>query len=308
MQFKFLNVDRREHVELHQALGEHNGVFEVVPVPRHERHGHVGSKRKLPHFCGSPVGQHLSLRHRFAHAHQRPLVDGGVLIGTPVLLQPVPIQMAQTRQRTAGINGPFNEPGVHDDLVRRDAGHHACTTGNDDGAGVNRHRGFEAGSNKRRARIQQRDRLTLHVRAHQRAVGVVVLKERNERRGDGHQLFRRHVHVVDIGRRREREVATFARQHQIIDERAVWIELGICLRDDGVFFAVGVQPHDFTRHAAVLHDTIRRFDKAEIVYASVAGERRDQTDVRTFRRLNGTHPAVLRVMHVSHFEAGALTR
>ena len=44
---------------------------------------------------------------------------------------------------------------------------------------------------------EQRHGLALHVRAHERAVGVVVLEERDERRGHRHQLLGADVHVVD---------------------------------------------------------------------------------------------------------------
>ena len=59
------------------------------------------------------------------------------------------------------------------------------------------HDALEAGAHDRRLAAQQRHRLALHVRAHQRAVGVVVLEERDERRGHRHQLLRADVHVVD---------------------------------------------------------------------------------------------------------------
>ena len=305
MQFEFLNVNRREHVELHQALGEHDGVFEVVAIPRHERHRDVRAEGELPHFGGGAVGQHFTLGHRLPHAHERALVDGGVLVGAPVLLEPVAVEVAESGERAVAINHT-DQPGIDDDLVGCDAGHDTRTPRDDHGTRVDSHRRFEASSHERRARIQQGHGLALHVRAHQRAVGVVVLEERNERRGDRDELFRRHVHVIDIGRRREREVSTLARQHEIIDERAVGIELRIGLRDDRVFFAVRVEPHDFARHSAVLHDAVRRLDEAEIVHAGVAGERRDQADVRAFRRLDGAHAAILRVVHVAHFEAGTL--
>jgi hypothetical protein len=58
--------------------------------------------------------------------------------------------------------------------------------------------GFHAGADERRFGAHQRHRLTLHVRAHQRAVGVVVFEERDQRRSDRHQLLRRHVHQVDV--------------------------------------------------------------------------------------------------------------
>jgi hypothetical protein len=67
----------------------------------------------------------------------------------------------------------------------------------DGGAGVAGHHFFHAGADQRRFGTQQRHGLTLHVRAHERAVGVVVLKERNERRGDRNELLRRHVDEID---------------------------------------------------------------------------------------------------------------
>ena len=75
------------------------------------------------------------------------------------------------------------------------------------GAGVAGHHVFHAGADQRRVRSQQRHGLTLHVRAHQRAVGVVVLQERDQRRGDRHHLLGRHVHEVDLVRRGSIDVA-----------------------------------------------------------------------------------------------------
>ena len=57
---------------------------------------------------------------------------------------------------------------------------------------------LEPGADERRLRDHQRHRLALHVRAHQRAVGVVVLEERDQRRPDRDDLRGRHVHVLDV--------------------------------------------------------------------------------------------------------------
>ena len=62
---------------------------------------------------------------------------------------------------------------------------------------------LHAGADQRRLGLQQRHGLALHVRAHQRAVGVVVLEERDQRRRHRPDLRRRDVHQVDLlGRRR----------------------------------------------------------------------------------------------------------
>ena len=59
---------------------------------------------------------------------------------------------------------------------------------------------------------------------------------------------------------------------------------------------------------AVLHLAVGRLDEAELVDARVARQRRDQADVRTFRRLNRADAPVVRRVHVADLEPGALAR
>ena len=61
-----------------------------------------------------------------------------------------------------------------------------------------------------RLRLQERHGLPLHVGAHERAVGVVVLEERDEGGRHRHQLLGRHVHEVDLFGRHHPEVAALA--------------------------------------------------------------------------------------------------
>ena len=51
---------------------------------------------------------------------------------------------------------------------------------------------------------------------------------------------------------------------------------------------------------------VRRLDEAELVDAGVGRQRRDEADVRTFRRLDRADTAVVRAVDVAHLEAGAL--
>ena len=74
---------------------------------------------------------------------------------------------------------------------------------------------LHAGADERRVGLHQRHGLALHVRAHQRAVGVVVLEERNERRGDRDELLGRHVHRVDALARDEHDVAGVTAEHEV---------------------------------------------------------------------------------------------
>ena len=61
-------------------------------------------------------------------------------------------------------------------------------------------------------------------------------------------------------------------------------------------------------HLAVLNVTVRRLNKAHGVHASVYAQRRNQTDVRPFRRFDGAKTSVVRVVNVTYFEAGTLAR
>ena len=77
---------------------------------------------------------------------------------------------------------------------------------------------LHAGAHDRRLGAQQRNRLALHVGAHQGAVGVVVLQERNQRGSHRHQLLRADVDVVHLVAADQNEVAGLAGVHQFGDD------------------------------------------------------------------------------------------
>ena len=74
----------------------------------------------------------------------------------------------------------------------------AVALGDDGDAGVTGDDAFHTRADQRRRGADERHRLALHVRSHERAVRVVVLEERDQRRGDRHQLVRRDVHQRDV--------------------------------------------------------------------------------------------------------------
>ena len=167
---------------------------------------------------------------------------------------------------------------------------------------------FHAGADERRFGAHQRHGLPLHVRAHQRAVGVIVLEERNERRRDRNELLRRHVHEVDLVRRNELHVAGMPHDDQIVGEAALGVDRRIGLRDRVAALFHRREIDHLVGDAAVLHLAIRRLDEAVFVHPRKSRERIDQTDIRPFRRFDRADAAVMRGVHVAHFEAGALAR
>ena len=90
---------------------------------------------------------------------------------------------------------------------------------------------------------------------------------------------------------------------------AVVVFLQVLLLDDLAEGEGGVADLDHSvviEHPAVIDLLVRRLDEAVLVDAGVAGQRRDQTDVRTFGGLDRTDAAVVSRVNVAHFESCAL--
>ena len=196
--------------------------------------------------------------------------------------------------------------GTDHDAGRVDRVDDAVALGDHGDAGVAGDDALDAGADQRRARADQRHRLALHVRAHERAVGVVVLEERDQRRGHRHQLVRRHVHQRHVFGLRHHEVAVVAARDEVVGELALLVDGGVRLGDVVPLLLERRVELDLVGDRAVLDLAVRRLDEAELVDARVGRQRRDEADVRTFRRLDRADAAVVRRVHVAHLEAGAL--
>ena len=234
-----LDVDRGQHVVLDDALGQDDRVLVVVALPRHERDEQVLAERHLAAVGARTVGDDLALDDPRALVDDRLLVEAGALVRPAELVQPVGAVAAVVVHHRDVVGG-----GLFD---------HTRLLGDDDVAGVLGRAGLHAGADQRRLAAQQRDRLALHVGAHQRPVGLVVLQERDHRGGDRDGLPRRDVHVLDLGRRDLVDLAgtLAAHQHPVLGEPALAVQLGAGLRDDEPVLLVGGQVLDVVADDAV---------------------------------------------------------
>ena len=195
-----------------------------------------------------------------------------------------------------------------DDLITADGRDFAGFFRHQNGTGIAGDAFLHARRDERRLGHEERHGLALHVGTHQGAVRVIVFKERNERRGDGNKLLRRHVHEVNFRRLHVNEFAALTANDTLVGEQTFVVHHRIRLRHDELFFAVGSQVFNFFRDATVLDFAIRRFKETEFVDARKCRERRDQTDVRSFRRFNRTNTSIVRRMNVADFKSSAITR
>ena len=296
---QLLDVDRRVAIVGNHALGDQDRVLVVVAVPRHERDQHVLAERQLAHVGRRTVGDHVAQSDDVADADQRPLVDVGILVAARVFRQVVDVH-ADVAGRGFGIVDP------HDDPVGVDVIDLAAAARLHRGARVDGRRALDPGAHERLLRAQAGHRLPLHVRAHQRAVGVVVLEERDQRRGHRHDLRRRDVHVVDLVRGSQHELVLAAAGHELVFQAPHLVQLRVRLRDHVLTFLDGRQVVDLVGDLALHHLAVGRLEEAVLVGSGVQRERVDEADVRAFGRLDRAHSAVVGRVHVAHLEAGAL--
>ena len=248
-----------------------------------------------PRSVAAPSASTSPLPHRVAELHDRLLVDERALVRAHELRQRVLVARA---------------PALDDDPLGVDVDHRARVPREHDVAGVDGGAVLEAGADERRLRDHQRHCLPLHVRAHQRAVRVVVLEERDQRRRDRDDLGRRDVHVVDGLGPGDHRLARAERQSTCsLTNLPVFGSTGLGgLGDRELRLLRGVEVDDLVRHLALLDDAVRRLDEAELGDGRERGERADQADVRALRRLDRAHAPVVRRVDVAHLDRRALAR
>src|SRR4051794_4211955 len=262
-----LDVDRGELVVLHEAARKDDRVLEVVALPGHEGDHQVLAQRHLAVVGGGAVREDCAGLHDLARPHERLLVDERALVGAAELVQAVLLHPAVALDR---------------DRLGVDEGDRPRLTGQEDVAGVGRRAALHAGAHDGGVGLQERHGLALHVRAHERAVGVVVLEERDHRRRDRPDLLGRDVHEVDlVGRHRHVLTGLRAADDLVADEVALVVELGVRLRDAQRLLLRGVEVDDLVADLAVDDLAVRGRDEAVLGDLREARQRAHEADVRT---------------------------
>ena len=342
LDLELLDVDRRVVVVLHHPLGHEDRVLEVVAAPRHERDEHVPAERQLAELRARPVAQHLPLVHLLADPDDRLLGDAGVLV-RPLelrhrvdvgahLLADRPRSRSRRGRRCAGcrrsrwcrtaratMTAPESRAVMYSMPVPTN-GARARSSGTAwrcmfdpisarFASSFSRNGMSDAatetscfGETSMNCTLSRGARMKLPAcRALTRScvslpsssTGGVRLRD------DVLVLFpRRQVEGVGL------ELDAFLLRPAVLRHQLVGLDdvAGLVLRPGGV------GDEHVVGDAAVLDLPVRRLDEAELVDARVARQRRDEADVRTFRRLNRADAPVVRRVDVAHLEPGALAR
>src|SRR5206468_5544143 len=79
---EFIDVNRGVNILLHDLLRDHDGVFKVVAIPRHERDEHVAAERELTVFRVRAIGNDLTFLDVLPFLDDRLLIDARAGVGT----------------------------------------------------------------------------------------------------------------------------------------------------------------------------------------------------------------------------------
>ncbi len=138
-----------------------------------------------------------------------------------------------------------------------------------------------------------------------------MLQERNKRGSNRCNLLGRHIHQIHVAGWHNRVIIILTALHLGTDKGTIIIKRGVTLTNNFAFlflcchilYSLIRQIYD-----TILYFSIRSLNKAQIIYFSKDAKGRYKSDIRTFRRFNGTKTTIMSVMYVTHLESCTLTR
>ena len=303
----FIDMDRSEDILADHTLIEHDSILIVITLPGHESHLEVSTQGEFTIFGRIAFGEDVTLIDTLALIADRTEVDSGALVGAAEFRYSIFLEsrfelnelliLGSIVEDTdgSGVDKVDNTGAFSHDLCTRIADKLPLDTGTDD----------------RSLTAEQRHSLAHHVRTHECTVGVVMLEEGDQRRGDRCDLDRSHIHKLHFRGGSDREVGVKTSLDTRIHERAIIIDRSITLGDDLTLFDFGGEVLDMRIieiDHAIIYLAIRGFDETEVIDFCVNAERRNQTDVRTFRGLDWAETAIMSIVHVTDLETGTFTR
>src|SRR6202044_2133353 len=309
-------------------------------------HQHIAPQAELALLRAGSVGNNLTLQNAVALTDDRFLIDAGVLVGPLEFDELVDVGPDLTRQLRGvvltfdtdddalGVDGIDNAIALGEDDGAGVAGGDAFHAGADQGRlrdeqrhGLALHvcahecavgvvvleEGNQRGGDGDQllgadvdvvdfAAVDE-DEVALAARIDELFDDVAVLVELDVGLSDGVLVFFPRGEIEGVGLELNLTLLFFA---QLLVEFE-GLRLLEVIADAQAAFA-GVGDLDEVEHAAFAHLAVGRLNEPVLIDTREAGERADEADVRTFRRLDRTDTAVVSGVNVADFESGALAR
>ena len=294
---KFTDMNGGINILLYQLFAQQNSILVVVAFPSHEADQRVLAQCQLALAGGSTVCDNLVCLYSLSQVYNRLLVQAGALVGSLIFNQLIYVSLRVIISNHDFICGnSFHNTGVlcnnADTGVLRSLVFHTCA----DNGGICYQQGYC---------------LTLHVGAHQRTVRVIVFQEGNQCSRNGYHLLGRNVHQLYLFSVYLDDFLFASTGNLLMHEMSFFIQrlIRLCYVVD--FFLVRSHIDKFICNngllTALVNLSVGCLNEAVFIDACEGCQCIDQANVRAFWCLNGAHSAVMRMVNVTHLEAGSVS-
>ena len=217
-------MNRGVDILLDHAFRDHDGILEIISVPRHEGDEHIATQSEFAVFRIRTVCKNITNLDHLPLLDDRMLVDTCAAVGAHELAEVIDTNSVFRIILDLLLSfGKFAILG-NDDSLGIDRGNFAVGFGNHHRTGISGNPALHTGADNGRLGDEQRYSLALHVGSHQGAIRVIMLEERNQTGSNRDQLLRRNIHVLNLLRLNFDEIATITRGNGLPEELTLAID------------------------------------------------------------------------------------
>ena len=299
-------MDWSQNVFTNHAFIQYNSILVVVTLPRHVSYQQVLTQSQLTVSCRITFSQDITFLDALTFFTNRTQVNSHALVGLTEFRNTIFFQSRFKAYKLFVFCTVIQNTNCSS-IYEID---YTIALSSNLSTWIFTQLSFDTSTNNRSFGLQQRNGLSHHVWSHQRTVRVIMFQERNQRSGNRSNLLRRNVHQLNLIRSYNRIIGITTSFYFLTDESTVIVQRSITLSNDLVFFFFCRQVFDTFRRQinySILYLTIRSYDKAQIVDLCIDTQRRDQTDVRTFRCFDRTQTTIMSIVYVSHLKTCTVT-
>ena len=286
------------NIILHQSFTKKYSILVVITFPGHETNKRILSKSKLSTLSRRSICDYFAFFDMIAFEYNWSLVIAVGLIASH--------KLGQRIYRCCSIII------LDRNLIGNRFFYSTCLLCHNTYTRVNGCFCFHTRSNNWCLCCKKRHCLTLHVGTHQGTVCIVVLQKRNQCRSYREHHLRRYIHVIEHGLIVFLCLIQITSGNGISYEMSFFIQFFVCLCYMVIIFLIRCHINNFICNPRILwigfiYFTVWSLYETILVDSSIACQRVDKTDIRSFRRLNRAHSSVMGIMNVSNLESGTVS-
>ena len=297
---------RSQQVLTYNAFIQYNSILVVITFPRHISHQQVFTQCKLTTLSWISFSQDITLLHTLSFITSRTEVNGHALISLTEFRNSVFLQSRFKAYKFFIFISVIQDT----NSCCIDIFYNTITLCCNLSTRVFNQLFFNTCTYNRSLCTQQRNCLAHHVWSHQCTVSIVMFQERNQRSSDRSNLLWRNIHQLYLVRSNNRIISITTSFYFLTNKFAFIIQWSITLSDYLILFLFGCQIFNtFIRyiHLTISYFTIRSWNKAKFINLSIHTQRRNQTDIRTFRSFNRTQTTIMSIVYVTNLKTSTFT-